>query len=204
MDPSRLRMLRLRLAGTALLASVPIGAVSLMALAGMFAGFAVGARTTALTLGRINDVLAIPTMLLMAPAVVELSVLTGPGTRPGRIVIATIGLGAIGWIAWLQWLLVSEQLTFDEQVGPVMIGFAGLATWFVVTGWRASRLGLLPGGERLGVLAALYVGQPWWALRWGRVLRRIGASEATDAPATAGPRAGGDRHPAAAGDAPVR
>jgi hypothetical protein len=28
----------------------------------------------------------------------------------------------------------------------------------------------MPHGARLGAVAVLYVGQPWWAYRWGRVL----------------------------------
>lgn len=204
MDPSSPASRRRRLAGAALLASAPIGAVSIVALAGMYVGFAVGARSTALTLGRVNDVLAIPTVLLISPAVVELFVLTGPGRIPQRIAIAMIGLGGIASVAWLQWLLVSEQLPFEQQVGPVMVGFAGLATWFIATGWRASRQGLMPGGTRLGVLAALFVGQPWWALRWGRLLRRLGTAETPPASRSTGPAAARGRYPAAAGDGPGR
>ncbi|HET7726924.1 MAG TPA: hypothetical protein VFK54_06300 [Candidatus Limnocylindrales bacterium] len=195
---------RRRLAGTALLVSAPLGAVSVVALVGMFAGFAVGARATALTLGRINDTLAIPTVLLIAPTVVELFVLTGPERRPLRVAVAAIGLGGIAWIAWLQWLLVTERVTFEEQVGSVMVGFAGLATWFIVTGRQASRAGLMPGGTRLGVLAALNVGQPWWALQWGRLLRRQGSGDARATQRVPGEATFADRYPAAAGDGPAR
>lgn len=204
MAPSTRPSWRRRLAGTALLVSAPIGALSLVALIGMYAGFAVGARATALTLGRINDTLAIPTILLMAPTAIELFVLTGPERRPLRIALAAIGLGGMAWIAWFQWLLVTEQMTFEQQIGLVMVGFGGLAIWLIATGRQASRAGLMPGGTRLGILAALYVGQPWWALRWGRRLLELGSAEAgTTAAGTSRTRAG-DRYPAAAGDAPGR
>lgn len=204
MDPSTRSSWRRRLAGTALFASAPLGAVSLVALIGMFAGFAVGARAAALTLGRINDILAIPAVLLMAPAAVELFVLTGPERRPLRIALAVIGLGAMAWIAWLQWLLVTEQVTFEEQVGPVMVGFGGLAIWLILTGRQASRAGLMPGGTRIGILAALYVGQPWWALRWGRVLRRLGSGETGQGSSIVGRAITPARYRAAAGDRPGR
>lgn len=196
--------MRRRLAGNALLASAPIGAVSIAALGGMFASFAGGARDAALTFGRVNDILVIAVVLLTAPAVVELFVLTGPGQRLQRIAVATIGLGAIAWIAWFQWLLVTERMTFQEQVGLVIVGFAGLATWFIATGWRASRLGLLPGGTRLGVVAALFIGQPWWAIRWGRLLRALGSAETPPDSRIAGPAGAADRYPAAAGHGPGR
>ena len=204
MDAATPSSVRRRLAGTALIASAPIGAVSLVALVGMYTGFAVGARATALTLGRINDTLAIPTVLLMAPTVVELFILTGPERRPLRIALAATGLVSMAWIAWLQWLLVTEQVTFEQQVGPVMIGFGGLAIWLIVTGRQASRAGLMPGGTRLGILAALYVGQPWWALRWGRLFRRSGSDPSRATAAITSRARAGDRYPAAAGDGPGR
>ena len=173
MDTSLDRSSRLRFAGAALLVSAPIAAVAVASLTGMFAGFAVGARGTALALGRTNDILAIPTLLLLAPAVAELSVVVSPDRRSLRVVLTAVGIGSIAWISWLQWLLVTEQLTFEEQVGPVTLGFAGLGAWFVVTGRVASRAGLMRGGTGLGVAAALFVGQPWWALRWGRRLLEL-------------------------------
>jgi hypothetical protein len=163
-DVSRLRR---RGAAAALLASVPINTVGVIALAAMYAGFAMGERQTALTLGRTNDILGIVGALLLAPAVVEIGALVGPGNRPIRVALAVVGLGAIASIVVLQYLLVTERLAFEEQIGPVMVAFVGLAAWFIASGWFAAHAGLMRHGTRLGVVACTYVGQPWWALRWG-------------------------------------
>lgn len=170
---------RRRIAAGALLISAPVNAVGVTALIGMFVGFAIGERSTALTLGRTNDILGLIGAALMAPAVFELHALTGPDRRVVRAVLAVVGLGAIATIVWLQFLLVTERMPFDEQIGLVSIGYVALAAWFVGSGWLASQVGILPGGARLGVLAATYVGQPWWAYRWGRRLLEL-AGKHTD------------------------
>lgn len=161
---------RRRIAAGALLLSAPVNAVGVTALIAMFIGFAIGERSTAMTLGRTNDILGLIGAALMAPAVIEIHASTGPDRRVVRVVLAVVGLGAIAAIVWLQYLLVTERLTFEEQIGPVSIAYIAIAVWFVGGGWLASRAGIMPGGARLGALAALYVGQPWWAYRWGRRL----------------------------------
>lgn len=164
---------RRRVAAGALLASAPINAVGVTALIAMYVGFAIGERSTAMTLGRTNDILGLIGTALMAPAVIELHALTGPDRRPVRRVLALVGLGAIAAIVWLQFLLVTERMPFEEQIGLVSIAYVVIAVWFVGGGWLASQSGLMPGGTRLGALAATYVGQPWWAYRWGRRLLEL-------------------------------
>lgn len=161
---------RTRVAGWSLLASVPVSGVGVAALIGMYAGFALGARTAALTLGQTNDVLGLVGAALMAPAVVEIHALTGPGRREARAVLAIVGLGGFAAVVWLQFLLVTGRIPFEQQIGPVMVAYLVLAIWFVGSGWTAQRAGAMPRGARLGVLGASYVGAPWWAWRWGRVL----------------------------------
>lgn len=162
--------LRRRIAAGALLVSAPVNAIGVTALIAMFIGFAIGERSTAMALGRTNDILGLVGAALMAPAVVEIHALTGPDRRVSRAVLAVVGLGAIATIVWLQFLLVTERLTFEEQIGPVSVAYVAIAAWFVGGGWMASQAGIMPGGARLGAVAALYVGQPWWAYRWGRRL----------------------------------
>jgi hypothetical protein len=70
----------------------------------------------------------------------------------------------------LQLLLVTGALSFEEEVGPVLLAYVGLGTWLIVSGRAAERLGVVPGGTRLGVLAAAYVGYPVWAFRIARTL----------------------------------
>ncbi|MEO6207862.1 MAG: hypothetical protein ABIP77_07890 [Candidatus Limnocylindrales bacterium] len=182
---------RRRIAAGGLLLSAPVNAVGVTALIAMYIGFAIGERSTAMTLGRTNDILGLLGAALMAPAIIEIHVLTGPDRRVVRASLAVVGLGAIAAIVWLQFLLVTERLTFEEQIGPVSIAYLGIAVWFVGGGWMASRAGIMPGGPRLGALAAAYVGQPWWAYRWGRRLLALskGASSAA-APAPRGGSAG--------------
>ena len=96
--------LRRRVAAAALLASVPINVVGIVALVAMYTGFAVGAREPALAFGRTSDILGIIGPALLAPAVIEIAAVTGPERRQLRAVLAVIGLGAIAAIIWLQFL----------------------------------------------------------------------------------------------------
>jgi hypothetical protein len=171
--------LRRRFAGGSLLLSAPVNAVGLAALIAMYVAFAVGERSTGLTLGRTNDILAIVGTALMMPAVIEIHALTGPGRPVLRRTLAVVGLGAMVAIIWLQYLLVIERLPFGTQIQYVMVAYLGVAIWFIVGGWTASTSGLMRDGGRLGAAAALYAGQPWWAWRWGRRLMDLAAGPLT-------------------------
>ncbi|MGH2473993.1 MAG: hypothetical protein ACRDIL_01915, partial [Candidatus Limnocylindrales bacterium] len=129
-----------------------------------------GERSTGMTLGRTNDILGLIGAALMMPAVVEIHALTGPDRPVLRGSLAVVGLGAMIAIAWLQYLLISERLTFEAQLPMVSLAYLAIAVWFIGGGWTAAQAGVMPRGARLGAAAALYVGQPWWAYRWGRVL----------------------------------
>lgn len=184
---------RRRAAGGALLISAPVNAVGVTALIAMYIGFAIDERSTAMTLGRTNDILGLVGAALMAPAVIELHALTGPDRRAVRRFIAVVGLGAIAAIVWLQFLLVTERMPFEEQIGLVSIAYVAVAVWFVGGGWLASRAGIMPGGARLGAIAATYVGQPWWAYRWGRRLLELAGDGAAERQAERSP--GTAEHP---------
>lgn len=144
----------------------------------MFAGFAGGAREAAQAFGRTNDILGIFGAALLAPAVIEIAAVSGPDRRELRAVLAVVGLGAIVAIVWLQVLLVTDRIPFEQQIGPVMLAFLALAVWFVGSGWTAARAGAMQHGTRLGFIATTYVGQPWWALRWGLRLLELSAEKA--------------------------
>lgn len=178
--PSPALRRRRRVAAGALLVSAPVNAVGVTALIAMYVGFAIGERSTAMTLGRSNDILGLVGAALMAPAVIEIHALTGPDRPAVRRVLAVVGLGAIAAIVWLQFLLVTERMPFEEQVGLVSIAYVAIALWFVGGGWLASRAGIMHGGGRLGALAATYVGQPWWAYRWGRRLLELAGQGVAD------------------------
>jgi hypothetical protein len=162
-----------RIAGTCLLASAAVGAVGVVSLVGMFAAFAAGAQETGERLGYINDVSAFPTLLLAVPTVIELRRLLRPTSPLAMDVMTVVAIGSIAGVLTLQWLLVTRALTFEQQFGPVMVAYLGLQAWYLVSGWLASRSGVVPRGGRLGVAAVTYVGYPIWAVSVGRRLREL-------------------------------
>ena len=153
-----------RLAAACAVASAAIGAVGVAFLAGMFAAFAVGAKTQGTTLGLINDALILVSLPLIVPAMLALRSRLRPHA-PRAIDLATVvGLGAVAAIVLLQALLIRGALTFAEQIGWVSIAFVAFDVWLLVVGWVGRRSGDLPGGVRMALVGATYVGYPAWAL----------------------------------------
>ncbi len=136
----------------------------------MFVSFALGATSIGLVFGWINDVSAVVAALLMLPLVVAVYVLLRPHAPIVSGLAIVIGLGANLAIMVLQSLLVLGALTFQEEVGPVLIAFLFLVVWLVLTGYLGSSSGTLPHGLRMGLLAVTYVGYPIWAFWLGRRL----------------------------------
>ena len=161
----------IRIAARTTVVSGVVAAVGIGFLTAMFRTFAVGATAPALVLGRINDVCVLISYLLCAPSVVALARLVRPRV-PGLNTFAVIlGLGSIAAIVVLQSLLIAGVLTFEEEVGPVSMALLGLGVWFVLSGYLESSSGVLPRGTRMGLLAATYVGYPFWAIWLGQRLR---------------------------------
>jgi hypothetical protein len=158
-------------AATSLQVSGVIGGVGLVFLIGMYAAFAAGRESLGMTLGWVNDVTGVVTLPLAVPAMVVLHDRLRPATGRAGDALLLLAIGATIAIVVLQLLLVTRVLTFEQQIGPVMIAFAALGAWFIATGRMAARMGLLPQGTALGVLAAAYVGYPLWAFRVARVVR---------------------------------
>jgi SAM-dependent methyltransferase len=159
-----------RAAGPLLIVASVLSAVSLAALIAMFAAFAIGAQAAGMSFGFVNDVLGLVTSLLVLPGVVALHERLAGRWRTRDRALLALGLGSFAAVAVLQALLVTEVLTSEQQLGPVLVAYLGLAVWLITTGRMASRRGLVPHGTRLGVLAALYVGFPVWAYRVGRLV----------------------------------
>lgn len=151
-------------------ASGVVGAIGFGFLVAMFAAFAVGARSTGMALGWVNDVTGVVTLPLAAPGMLALQARLRPHLGAAGDGMLLLGIGSAGAIVALQLLLVTGALEFEEQIGPVMVAYLGLGVWFVATGRIAARTGVLPGGTRLGFLAASYVGYPVWAFRLARRL----------------------------------
>jgi hypothetical protein len=160
----------LRLGGRAAYANGMVAAVGLLFLVAMFASFAAGATSPGLVFGWINDVSAVLAALLMLPVVVAIHVLLRPHAPIMSGLATVIGLIANLAIMVLQSLLVLGALTFQEEVGPVLIAFLFLVVWLVLTGYVGSSSGALTHGLRMGLLAVTYVGYPIWAFWLGRRL----------------------------------
>jgi hypothetical protein len=148
-----------------------LATVGIVFLIAMFVAFAMDARSTALTIGWFNDVLVLVSYSLAAPAVFVLHALLGPKWPRWSRLAGVLGLVGILGVVLLQTLLVTGALTFEQQIGPVSLAFLAVAAWLVSTGFMGSRSGVLPGGTRMGLLGAIYVGLPLWAVWLARRLR---------------------------------
>jgi hypothetical protein len=167
-----------RIAAIGLRVSGVIGGVGAVFLVGMYAAFASGARNAGMTLGWINDVTGVVTLPLALPAMLSLHRRIRPDAGRSGDALLVLGVGSSAAISFLQLLLVTGVLTFEQEIGPVMVAYLGLGTWFVATGRIARRRGILRGGTRLGIGAALYLGYPVWAFRLARALETEAASPA--------------------------
>ena len=159
-----------RAVGIVTIANGVLAAVGLVFLGGMFMAFAAGAQALGQSLGFVNDVLGLASAALLAPAIL----VVGDRLRPTHPRLArwgtAVALVSITGVVVLQALLVTGRLSFEQQVGPVMVTYLGLGAWFVATGWAGRRSGALRVGPWTGLGAALYVGMPVWAIRLGRQL----------------------------------
>ena len=172
----------LRTAAWTVRASGLLAAVGIAFLTAMFASFAVGATSAGQVFGRINDTLVLISYLLTAPSVVALAMVTRDPRSPADRLVAAVGLAAIAAIVVLQAMLITESLTFEQQIGPVSVALLLLGAWFVVAGHRASRSGAIPMGGRMGLVAATYVGYPIWAFWIARHFQRLAAASLSHQP----------------------
>ena len=156
-----------------------IGAVFLVA---MFVCFALGAQSTGLVFGAINDAVVIVWGAIALPLPVALHGVLRPKSPVVSTLAMALGLAAIVAIMILQAMLLSGSLTFERQIGPVSIAFLALAVWLVAVGYLGSSSGILPNGARMGLIGATYFGYPFWAFWLARHFRRIGAEPLRGAP----------------------
>lgn len=172
-----------RLAAAGLRASGVIGGVGLGFLIAMYAAFAAGARSTGMTLGWVNDVTGVVTLPLALPGMLALHARLRPHAGAAGDALLVLAIGSSGAIVVLQLLLVTERLTFEQQIVPVMLAYLGLGTWLVATSRLGHRTGVLDFGTGTGILAALYVGYPVWAFRLARQLSGAPAASLGRVPA---------------------
>lgn len=117
--------------------------------------------------GTLNDILyAIQSLLMVPVAVVLYRELRPSDYVRGRLALAAGIAGMLG-LSLLQWLLVAGVLEFQVLAGLLLLPFAGLLYWFVVTGRIGREAAEFRHRERIDWLAAFYVGHAWWAYRVG-------------------------------------
>jgi hypothetical protein len=162
----------LRLGRRAAYATAVVTPIGLAFLVAMYVSFAVGAKSEGLAFGWVNDVLAVVTGVLMVPIAIAVHVLLRERAPQGSWRALIVGLGANVAIVILQSLLVAGVLTFEQEIGPVLVAFLALVVWFVATGRIGRSTGLLPNGLRMSVLAATYIAFPFWAVWLARHLIR--------------------------------
>jgi hypothetical protein len=157
------------IAGWCAYASGVVSLIGIVFLILMFIGFS----TNNLRLqgfGTLNDICVVIQYLLALPITLTLhQSLKSHGLILSRAA-TLIGIAGIIAVMVLQWLLVSGVLTFEEQIGPVMIALLGVGIWLVITGYLGRLAGNMPRSLLMSVLAAFYLGYPIWAIWLGKRL----------------------------------
>lgn len=156
-------------AGCCSIASGIVSFIGIVFLIVMFIGFS----TNNLGLqryGMLNDICIIIQYLLALPITLALHQYLKVHALVLSRAAMLIGIAGILAVVVLQWLLVSGVLTFEEQVGPVMIALLMVGIWLVITGYMGRSIGKLPSGVLISIPAAFYLGYPIWAIWLGRRL----------------------------------
>jgi hypothetical protein len=120
--------------------------------------------------GPLNDVCIIIQYLLALPVALALHQLLKSRAPNLSRTALLIGIAGMIGVMVLQGLLVAGVVTFEEQVGAVMVALLVVGAWLVITGYLGRSTGKLPRGLRMSILAAFYLGYPIWAFWLGRKL----------------------------------
>ena len=130
------------------------GVVGLLAglfLIGFFTLADSGVTLAGISLGTVNDVLGAVQFLTLAPVAWALARRL-PASR-GVLVVTVVAVAAMVAFAVLSLLLVAGALTFDQQIGPVMVTIVATYLWLVAVNLLAHRTRALPRAvTRTGVL----------------------------------------------------
>lgn len=123
-------------------------------------------------LGEINDAAIVVQYVLMLPIAIVVWQILRPHAPNASLVLLVVGVAGILAIIVLQVLLLAHVLPFRRQIGMVSVAFLVVAVWFVINGRLARSASRLPQGMALHVLAASYIGYPFWAFSLARRLRQ--------------------------------
>ena len=146
-----------------------ISVLALAALTLLYVSFAVSLGD--FPYGPTNDVLTLVHYAMLVPIVLTVHGLVriSDGARAKKALM--VGMAGIALVVLLQLLLVIGVLPFEVQVLMVIPAFFLVLYWYFVAGTLGRKTGVLPTSRRLDVLAGLYVGYPFWALRVAKTLR---------------------------------
>jgi hypothetical protein len=156
-------------AGWCSIASGIVSFIGIVFLIVMFIGFSTN-NIGLQRYGTLNDICIIIQYLLTLPIMLALHQHLKVHAPVLSRAAMLIGIAGILAVVVLQWLLVTGVLTFEEQVGPVMIALLMVGIWLVITGYLGRSIGNMPRGLLMSVLAAFYLGYPIWAIWLGRLL----------------------------------
>jgi hypothetical protein len=158
-----------RVAGWCAIVSGVVSVIAIVFLVIMYVGFFVD-DIQLQRFGPLNDVCLIIQYLLALPIALALHQLFRTHAPVLSRVAMLIGIVGMIAVVVLQLLLVVGVMTFDEQVGPVMVALLVAGAWFVITGHLGRSTRKLPRGLVMGILAAFFLGYPIWAFWLGRQL----------------------------------
>ena len=121
--------------------------------------------------GALNDGFIVVQYVLALPLVLALDrLLRQPGPLITTVALV-LGIAGILAIALLQILLLTNVLTFDQQVGPVSAAlFLLFGGWLLITGYLGRSRQDLPHSMLISFVGWTYVGYPIWAFWLGRRL----------------------------------
>jgi hypothetical protein len=158
-----------RFAGWCAYFSGAVSFIGIVFLGLMFIGFSTN-NWRLQRFGTLNDSCNIIQYLLALPITLALHQrLKAYGLTLSRVA-TLIGIAAMIAIVVLHFLLVRGVMTFEEQVGFVMIALIVIGIWLVITGYLGRSSGRMPYSLLMSVLAASYLGYPIWAIWLGRLL----------------------------------
>jgi hypothetical protein len=141
------------------LVSGVVGLLAGLFLLGFFILEPSGVRLAGVSLGSINDVLGAVQFAAFVPVVWALGRRL-PATRPVRVATVVAVFAAVAFVV-LSLLLVTDVLTFEQQIGPVVVAILIIFAWLLLVNLVAHRTRALPRSvTRIGVLTgvALFTG----------------------------------------------
>ena len=133
------------------LVSGVVGLLAGLFLLGFFALDSSGVRPAGLSLGFLNDVLGAVQFAALAPVAWALGRRL-PASRPVRVATVVAVVAMVAFVV-LSVLLVTDVLTFEEQIGPQIVAILAVYGWLLLVNLSAHRTRTLPRAiTRTGVL----------------------------------------------------